>query len=266
MAVEVTVIIAHRNDPHLMNTVRLLIEQQVCFNYEVVVVDDNSDPKYRPNGELLAMNDVRYIQLDQQVGCGEARNIGVGKTDSPMIAFADSDLEFHPDWLRCGYETVAPNLAVTGPVPKRHRSSRPSLAERYNEIESPHAHGTRTYGTGNLFLMREDFKRVGWFNSALIRGHDMDFFSRWDGDIQVVKGMTASHPSKNHREKVQTIRELVRDWKRLGHRPSFARRVFPDRNLLQNVMKSNRSALDKMLMIGYHFYLKGVYVWYWATG
>lgn len=263
MLAKVTVIIAHRNDPHLMETVHQVMAQKPGFDFDVVVVDDNSSAYYRPDPEWMRGIGVRLIQLDLQGGCGRARNFAVSVTATPVIAFMDSDLDPSPNWLRDGYDAVKPDVMVTGPVPKRHRNKKPTLAERYNYIESPHAAGARTYGTGNVMVRREDFIKAGRFNENITRGHDMDFFSRWKGEVRVIPGMTASHPSKNHREKVQTIRELVKDWKKLGHRPSFVRRLAPDRNLLRNVMQADLPASEKASMVGYHMALKGVYLWYW---
>lgn len=272
MALQVSVIVPHYRDDHLEKTIQCLVEQDFEHDFEIVVIDDNSGKDFEER--LMRIEEfydqsfyplLRCLLNGERVGCGESRNRAVATSTAQIIAFCDSDLEPNNQWLQEGYNHVGLARVVTGPVPKRFGNKRPSLAERYNSLETPHHAGLNTYGTGNLMLTRDDFYRVGGFNKDLKRGHDLDFFTRWKGDVKVISGMTASHPAKTHKMKVRTIKEIVNDWKKLGHRPNFARRVVPDRNLLKVIRESDYPKRTKNAMIVYHFILKAHYLYYWMV-
>ncbi len=77
-----------------------ILDQTLC-PAEIIVVDDCSTDDTRRN--VLAYGcelPLIYIRLRRNSGGGVARNIGVAAARGGLIAFLDSDDEWHPDHLR----------------------------------------------------------------------------------------------------------------------------------------------------------------------
>lgn len=72
---------------------------------EVVVVDDGSDPPYRPEGEGLPFP-VRVVRHGENRGIPAARNTGIEAADQPWVAFLDQDDEWLPGKLERQWRAV----------------------------------------------------------------------------------------------------------------------------------------------------------------
>jgi len=64
--------------------------------YELIVVDNGPSCQTE---YLKSCKIDNYINPGLNVGVGRARNLGAAATDSPYIAFVDSDLEYFDGWL-----------------------------------------------------------------------------------------------------------------------------------------------------------------------
>lgn len=90
-----TIIIPHKNSPKLLQRCLDSIPQREDLH--VIVVDDNSDADkvdfdHFPGYER---NDVELIFTKEGKGAGYARNIGLSKTNSEKVMFADADDYFN---------------------------------------------------------------------------------------------------------------------------------------------------------------------------
>ncbi|MBD3344284.1 MAG: glycosyltransferase [Chitinivibrionales bacterium] len=102
----IAVIIPSWNRKHVIERSVTSVLNQSFDDYELVVVDDCS---VDGTEELALFSDsrIRYERLDMHKGVSYARNYGVRCTSAPLLAFLDSDdewhenkLEHHLDWIR----------------------------------------------------------------------------------------------------------------------------------------------------------------------
>lgn len=143
--------------------------------FEIVVADNNS------TGGVAAVAAVargaRVIHAAEQ-GAGPARNAGAAAARGDVFAFLDADAVAEPNWLSAGvaaldrFDYAGGRVVVT---------TRPAAAMSPSEAyEAVFAYDFRKYveqehysGTGNLFVPREVFERVGGFRTGV--AEDMDW-------------------------------------------------------------------------------------------
>lgn len=93
----------------LKDTLESLLTQESddSFNYEIIVVDNNSNDKTRDVVESYIQklpNRVRYV-FESAQGLSSARNKGVKEAKGEILAFTDDDVIVSPSWLKNIVET-----------------------------------------------------------------------------------------------------------------------------------------------------------------
>ncbi|MEY8706049.1 glycosyltransferase family A protein [Bacteroides faecichinchillae] len=88
---KISVIIPHYNTPDLLK--RCLHSIPDTDNYQVIVVDDNSDPDIVDFSELqkTGRSNTSVVLTKEGKGAGYARNVGLELADGDWLLFADSD-------------------------------------------------------------------------------------------------------------------------------------------------------------------------------
>jgi glycosyltransferase involved in cell wall biosynthesis len=176
----VSVIIPHYND--LQNLRRCIesLRRQTSpgGSFEVIVADNNS-----PGGVAAVRqvaSDVIVVPAPEQ-GAGPARNAGVAASRGVNLAFIDSDCIADKDWLREGIAALEGHDYVGGRVVVTiadMKSATPAEA-----VEAVFAFDFKKYvekdrfaGSGNLFVRRGVFERVGGFRAGV--SEDVDWCRR----------------------------------------------------------------------------------------
>src|SRR6266481_2828343 len=92
---EATVIVPTRNNHALLiDTVDSLVAQEVAHDrYEIVVVDDGSNPPIEPR------EGVRIVRHEWPRGLNAARNSGARAARAELLCYVDDDIEAPPYWL-----------------------------------------------------------------------------------------------------------------------------------------------------------------------
>ena len=67
---------------------------QTYSNFEIVVVDDNSDDNTKDIIKQIQDDRIIYIKNKKNLGAASARNIGIKNATGELIAFQDSDDEW----------------------------------------------------------------------------------------------------------------------------------------------------------------------------
>ena len=169
-----TVVVPTRDRPaDLARLMRSVAAQQTERHFEVVVVDDGSEPPVSAD----AFDDVLSLRLVRRGGGGPAaaRNAGAAEGRGGFLLFTDDDTELAPTWVdaACEFlETHPDHMAVEGPV-----SSPPFdlLYEHSLENDKPGA-----YWTCNMAYRHDAFQRLGGFHEDFPDAHceDLDLAYR----------------------------------------------------------------------------------------
>ena len=97
----VSCIIPTRNRLSFLKRALESILRQTYNNYEIIIIDDNSDKKvYEGIKKIIYKNDkIRYFRNETVLGGGESRNVGISKAKGEYLAFLDDDDEWLPNKL-----------------------------------------------------------------------------------------------------------------------------------------------------------------------
>ena len=198
-------------------------------DFEVVVADNNSrcgiEEVKRVCGERA-----RVVPAPIQ-GAGAARNAAVAASRGQILAFIDSDCRPAPDWLERGIAALAQAEIVGGRVDIEYLDPRnPTGVEAFERV---FAFNFKRYieqlgfsGTGNMFVPRAIFDRVGQFHERVAEDLDWGqravaagFMFRYASDAAV------SHPAR------RDWNELSRKWRKLSREAFEAAVANPNRRL-----------------------------------
>jgi mycofactocin system glycosyltransferase len=169
---------------------------------EILIVDDGSAQPLVIETAGQRLPAVRVIRIEESIGPGQARNLGLTQVSTELVAFVDSDCQVTPNWLAplLGHiadplvVAAAPRVKAVLPVPSQTRvgpttSGHLSALEQYELSRSPLdlgeqagrvAAGTRvSYVPSAAVLMRtEVVRQAGGFNPSLLVGEDVDLIWR----------------------------------------------------------------------------------------
>ena len=112
-----------------------------------IVVDDGSrDPA--AVADVVRRSGAESVVLPVNLGPAAARNAGLRRVGTPLVAFVDSDVTAAPEvLLRLGSHFADPRLAVVAPRISGHADAvRPRWFQRYDAVASPLDLGRRPSG------------------------------------------------------------------------------------------------------------------------
>lgn len=192
----VSVIIPVYNDPSGLDRCLHALEGQSygATNFEVIVVDNGSDPDLRPRTSFRSL---RFRLLEEpRPGSYRARNLGVLHAQGDFFAFTDADCVPGKRWIetgiRCLTEASGAVGAATGPVEIFFQNpSRPTAIELYESLHAFTQESNATelgFGvTANLFVSTSVWKSVGNFDGTLKSGGDKEWGERLTAHGLIVK-------------------------------------------------------------------------------
>jgi glycosyltransferase involved in cell wall biosynthesis len=185
----ISAVIPTRNRPGLVVRAVRSVLAQTYTNIEVVVVIDGPDPA--SHSALASFNDARLqiVALDESVGGGEARNMGVARSKGEWIAFLDDDDEWLPEkierQMRAAANSTAEYPLVCSQVFARNPNAefvwpenppRAPISE-YLLVRSRLGYGEGLMQTSTLLAKRELLQRVP-FRKGLRKHQDWDWILR----------------------------------------------------------------------------------------
>ncbi|MDQ3632375.1 MAG: glycosyltransferase family 2 protein [Actinomycetota bacterium] len=164
----ISVIIPSHNRGELLRhaVASVLSQSQVDPNFEVVVVDDASDIPASVELADIADPRLRIVRSEHNIERGASRNLGARVSQASLLAFLDSDDEWHPEKLsRQIPDTRSRGASVTGMVNVDEHGR--AFAEQRVPPSDAHHHVSRTnrfYGSGSsLVIDRASFDAVGGY-------------------------------------------------------------------------------------------------------
>ena len=102
MSYSISIIIPHKNIPKLLERCLKSIPERE--DIQVIIVDDNSDKKYKKNFPGLARPNTKVFFSEKSLTAGGARNVGLSNAEGKFVMFTDADDFFHDHF----YQTVEP--------------------------------------------------------------------------------------------------------------------------------------------------------------
>ena len=242
----VSVIIPVHNDFYgIQQTLRSLFRQNYPKKqYEIIVVDNNSnDGTVSMIQKTVSEFDGNVIvETEEMQGSYAARNKGFSVSCGEIIAFIDSNMTVDSDWIYKGVQCFTNKKAdYVGCNIKVYSSSKtPSLWEKYHTaLGFPVKDYMKIDGyapTACLFVAKRVIDKVGYFDSGLVSGGDVEFGTRardhgfkmyFDPDNIMY------HPAR------RSFQSLIKKQKRVTLGQIELRRLFPERfkkNCLRDVV------------------------------
>ncbi len=150
-------------------------------DFELVVVDNGSTDDTSAVLRRFAASSPRMVVtcvFEPRRGINLARNAGIERASSPLVAVCDADDIVDSHWLRNLTESLRPGQFAGGRVlpfgegsVADHASARTTFSFGANHLESP-------FG-GNCAFFKDDWKQVGGFDARLSGpGDEAEFFAR----------------------------------------------------------------------------------------
>jgi GT2 family glycosyltransferase len=176
----VSVIIPHYNDlDHLEHCLEALRRQTLWQErYEVIVADNNSVGGVQAVERIAG--DAIVVPAPEQ-GAGPARNAGAAAARGAVLAFIDSDCLADRNWLSEGISALEHFDYVGGQVITK--IGQPKEMTPAEAVEAVFAFNFKKYiekdgfsGSGNLFVPKAIFERVGGFRAGV--SEDIDWCRR----------------------------------------------------------------------------------------
>lgn len=182
----VSVIIpAYNSSEHIGSAIDSVLHQ-TFKDLEIIVIDDGSTDN---TAELISMKypSVRYLSKENG-GASSARNLGVKISSGELIAFLDSDDEWHRDKLSAQVALMAkyPTADMCRTlVDERPMCSEPHIFKADSRLpphrisqEFSESFQNPYFATSAIMVRKKAFDRVGGFDTSLKIAEDVDFYLR----------------------------------------------------------------------------------------
>lgn len=155
-------------------------------DFEVIVVDDGSQPPAAPALEALRLPYALRVEAQPNAGAAAARHRGVLAARADVVLITDDDMQVAPDFLaqHLAHHPEGSRNVVLGPIRPDPAIRDMPLFERWyahlnaRMAEELSAAGLRAHGsqlfTGNVSLRREDYLAVGGFDPSLRQAEDVE--------------------------------------------------------------------------------------------
>jgi glycosyltransferase involved in cell wall biosynthesis len=182
----VSVVIPHFNRAALLAQTVNSVRASSFAQYEILVVDDGSEPSPRADIERLAGEDLRILDRDGKKGPSRSRNIGAHAARSEYLIFLDSDDLVGPWCLEQRFRTTeefpANDLWIFPVLLFEEKPGDKSIlwnamgesendALRFVQSDAP-------WHTSSPIWRRDTFLQLGGFNENVVYGDDADLHLR----------------------------------------------------------------------------------------
>lgn len=193
------------------------LSEQDYNRFEVIIINNCVEDGI-PEGFYIPEN-FRII-TESKPGSYAARNAGLKKASGSLIAFTDSDCIPHPSWISNAVKTFEKDTTcsrIAGKIELFYSSPKPNNAELYEKVyafnQDLYVHLDGTGVTANLFVKRNVFDTVGFFDEDLLSGGDYEWSVRARDagyKIRYDENVRISHPARSR------LIQLVTKAKRVG--------------------------------------------------
>ena len=152
--------------------------------FEVVVVDDSSDPEIGRVADAASVGP--RVVRPSRTGPSGARNAGAMGARGEFVAFTDDDCEPSPGWLPALERALAANPgAAVGGVTVNGVPADASAAASQAVVDAVHAQfnrdpaAPRFFASSNVAFPALEFRAVGGFEEGFRYAEDREMCERW---------------------------------------------------------------------------------------
>lgn len=174
-----SIVIPNLDSPLVDRTLEALRQQELEPEALEILVVGRDRPGLVPRD-----GSVRYLETEQQLNAGAARNCGVAAARSERILFTDADCRPAPDWAPRLLKALERYPVAGGSVRFALDGNRWAVADNiasFNALLPDRPAGARPaqpLGSLNLALRRQAWQQVGTFDEDLVTSEDYDWILR----------------------------------------------------------------------------------------
>lgn len=181
------VIPAYNEEKYIGATLKSVISQDYAQeNYEVIVVDNNSEDK---TAQVAGSFKVKVVECRTK-GVSAARQAGVEVSRGEIIVFTDADTQVPKDWLtRVGKQFEDKEIAAITGTAEFDRAGRVNslLAKGFPAfMRLQFIFGRKALNGFNCAIRKSVFAKIGGFNTNLVSAEDVDLGIRASKEGKVV--------------------------------------------------------------------------------
>jgi len=184
--------------------------------FEILIVDNDSAPPIHVQD--VTASSIRLLCCSE-AGSYAARNMGIRESRGEILAFTDADCIPQPNWIEAGVAALHTdgNGCIVGGNVQFTATDTQRATELYQRLGGfPQESNISDRGfaaTANFFGHRNNFDRVGMFNTELLSGGDLDWCLRASQhDIKAVFSATTivmTSPRADLRSAIRQARRVA---------------------------------------------------------
>lgn len=176
-------VLSYRDEPHLVEAVRSVLEQDMPI--EVVVVNSGGGAPTKRLAEHGIQ--VPVYDLPGRRFAGAVRNVGIAATRAPIMSFLAADCLAMPGWAAArltahGTGAAAVASVLTNAYPDHAPAWASLLLLHHRRLTATAPTQRLLY---SLSYQRDLFERYGQFREDLRAGEDTEFNARFAGAVEV---------------------------------------------------------------------------------
>ena len=173
--VEISVIIPYYNhSAFIQDAVQSAVDQEDVL-LEIVIVDDGSTDDLKSALASVNFPRLRLIR-ESHAGAAAARNTGVKESRGSIVAFLDADDRWSTKRLVRAVQALSSTTTPTMSFAKMQEFLDPQLDTV--EASPPTVRALQGISASTLVIRREDFTRIGDFDTSLSTGEFIDWYLR----------------------------------------------------------------------------------------
>jgi glycosyltransferase involved in cell wall biosynthesis len=169
MEARISIVIVTYNRPLLVQQTVLSLLNQSVQPFEILVIDDGSNPPLRITADF---QNFKLIRFDKEKGLSNSRNFGINAAKGEYVAFLDDDTVVSQHWLEAVQKGIASGGDVLGgPLRPLYKANPPSwwTEKDFGYMAGVgNIYGKRIWGA-NMIFKKNVFYKIGFFDSRLGR-------------------------------------------------------------------------------------------------
>ena len=230
MAPNVSVVLCVRNEEEYIRDCIKSILSQTYEDFEVIIVDDNSNDHTQNLIKEFDDGRIRYFRNEEWCGIAKSRNEGLRHTRGEYLFFTDGDCKVSNNWIEEGLKLLkSPGcVGVEGRIYYVSKDYKPTFSDSVIKNISG-----GQFTTGNVAYKKSVVKAVGGFDERLERLSDRDIALKIMkfGEIRFNAKMIVYHP-----QVIMTPRGLIEAASRARNRVYLFKRFKKAENLSWRVV------------------------------